>query len=207
MNFPQAPMQRRESGDDRRAAIAAAARALIVEKGIEGLRTRDIAERVGINIATLHYHVPSKAALLKLVAETLRADFRAQAIARPRSHLSPREQLDHEFYDFAESFFDGAEIGRLMREFVHMRHRDPEIRAVIDPMMRHWTGMLRDILAAGRDDGSFRADLDPEAAALMLVGALWAAGLDDAPNHTRFRQLTDELVRAVANPTHIEGRD
>jgi AcrR family transcriptional regulator len=45
---------KRESGDDRRLAIAAAARAIIVEKGLEGLRTRDIAKRVGINIATLH---------------------------------------------------------------------------------------------------------------------------------------------------------
>ncbi len=55
--------------DDRRAAIAIAARALIVEKGVEGLRTRDIAQRVGINVATLHYHVPSKEALIALVAE------------------------------------------------------------------------------------------------------------------------------------------
>ncbi len=46
---------RRAPTDGRRAEIAAAARALIVEKGVEGLRTRDIAERVGINIATLHY--------------------------------------------------------------------------------------------------------------------------------------------------------
>ena len=58
-----AAAQKRESTEDRRAAIARAARELIVEKGVEGLRTRDIAERVGINIATLHYHVPSKEAL------------------------------------------------------------------------------------------------------------------------------------------------
>lgn len=51
---------RQASTDDRRAEIAAAARGLIVEKGLEGLRARDIAERVGINIATLHYHVPSR---------------------------------------------------------------------------------------------------------------------------------------------------
>ena len=62
----QAQNSRRESGDERRIAIARAARALIIGKGLEGLRTRDIAERVGINIATLHYHVPSKEALVAL---------------------------------------------------------------------------------------------------------------------------------------------
>ncbi|MBI4046729.1 MAG: TetR family transcriptional regulator, partial [Devosia nanyangense] len=46
---------RRESTEERRRAIAMAARQLIIEKGFEGLRTRDIADRVGINIATLHY--------------------------------------------------------------------------------------------------------------------------------------------------------
>ena len=38
-------------------------------KGVEGLRTRDIAERVGINFATLHYHVPSKEALIEFLAD------------------------------------------------------------------------------------------------------------------------------------------
>ena len=68
----------RGSSDIRRPAIAAAARALIAERGFEGLRTRDIAERVGINVATLHYHVPSKEALIELVAQSMRDDFIAQ---------------------------------------------------------------------------------------------------------------------------------
>ncbi len=60
---------------DRRREIAAAARSLIAERGFEGLRTRDIAARVGINVATLHYHVPTKEALIGLVAQSLRDDF------------------------------------------------------------------------------------------------------------------------------------
>jgi AcrR family transcriptional regulator len=46
------------------------ARALIIEKGFEGLRMRDFADRVGIIIAALHSHVPSKQALIELVAQT-----------------------------------------------------------------------------------------------------------------------------------------
>ena len=62
----------------RRREIAAAARSLVAERGFEGLRTRDIADRVGINVATLHYHVPSKDALIELLAESLRD---------PRGHI------------------------------------------------------------------------------------------------------------------------
>ena len=71
----------REQSDVRRPAIAAAARALIAERGFEGLRTRDIAERVGINVATLHYHVPTKEALIEIVAQSMRDDFIAQGKA------------------------------------------------------------------------------------------------------------------------------
>lgn len=201
MNMPHPPMQaRRESGDERRSAIAAAARALIVEKGMAGLRMRDIAERVGINIATLHYHVPSKAELVRLVAETLIEDFRAQPMARPRARLSAWAQLDHEFTDFYEAYVEHPEIGRLMSEFLNVRHRDADIRAAIDPMQRYWTRMIADILAAGRGDGSFRADLDAEAAAGMLTGALIGYSHHPAPDQDSYRRLTDELRRAIANP-------
>ncbi len=100
---------RRAPTDDRRAAIALAARDLIVEKGVEGLRTRDIAERVGINIATLHYHVPTKEALIALVAESLKAAFIQQSIDRPRAHLSARERMDLEFVDFREMIESGGD--------------------------------------------------------------------------------------------------
>src|SRR5690554_2908350 len=116
---------KRESADDRRKAIAAATRALIVEKGFEGLRTRDIAERVGINIATLHYHVPSKAALIDLVCETMKEEFRAQSELRPRKHLPAAEQLDHEFYDFWEIFVDKKELMAVMSELTERARRDP----------------------------------------------------------------------------------
>src|ERR1700749_2200538 len=103
----------RQTTDDRRAAIAAAARALIVEKGFEGLRTRDIAARVGINVATLHYHVPSKEALIELVAESLRAEFMQQSIDRPRAHLSARERMDLEFVDFRELAETDSDVMRV----------------------------------------------------------------------------------------------
>jgi AcrR family transcriptional regulator len=204
--MPHPPIQvRRESGDERRAAIAAAARALIVEKGMAGLRMRDIAERVGINIATLHYHVPSKAALVRLVAETLIDDFRAQPMARPRASQPPKAQLEHEFTDFYEAYVEHPEIGRLMTEFLNVRHRDADIRAAIDPLQRYWIRMIADILALGRQDGSFRADLDPEAGAEMLTGALIGYSHHPAPDQNTYRRLTDELRRAIANP-HIKDK-
>src|SRR6476660_3600329 len=97
MIVPPSPVRR--VAESRPAEIAAAARSLIAERGFEGLRTRDIADRVGINVATMHYHVPTKERLIEIVAESLRDDFIAQSQARPRAGLSPLEELKLELSD------------------------------------------------------------------------------------------------------------
>ena len=59
----------------RKREIAEAARAELLEKGFEGLRMRAVADRCGINVATLDYHAGGKEGLIGLVAESLVEDF------------------------------------------------------------------------------------------------------------------------------------
>jgi AcrR family transcriptional regulator len=188
---------KRETTDDRRRAIAAAARQLIAEKGFEGLRTRDIAARVGINVATLHYHVPTKEALIGLVADAMREDFRAQSLVRPRAHLSPAERLEHEFFDFHEMFYEQRNTLAVMSELMERARRDAVINAALQPILIKWLQLVTAILADGRADGSFRPDLDPEAGASMIIGAMtgFARGPDTSPQY--FERLCAELRRAV----------
>ncbi|ODT48820.1 TetR/AcrR family transcriptional regulator [Devosia sp. 63-57] len=164
--------QKRESTDDRRAAIAAAARDLIVEKGLEGLRTRDIAARVGINIATLHYHVPSKEALIALVAQSIKDEFRAQGLARSRQGKTGIELLHMEFEDALESQEKAPERIAVMAELVERARRDPAIAAIMLPMRAHWHGMLAEMFEQGAADGTLRADIDPASAAHIFIGMI-----------------------------------
>ena len=190
---------KRESTDGRRRAIASAARGLIAEKGVEGLRTRDIAARVGINVATLHYHVPTKEALIGLVADAMRDDFRAQSLARPRAHLSPLERLEHEFFDFSEMFYEQRDTLAVLSELMERARRDAVIHTAIQPILIRWHELVGDILRDGVADGTFRSDLDPEAAASMVIGAFtgFSRGPDTAPPY--FERLCAELRRAVRN--------
>ena len=191
---------RRLATADRRAEIAAAARALIVEKGVEGLRTRDIAERVGINVATLHYHVPTKEALIGLVADSLRADFIQHGIDRPRAHLSAKERMDLEFVDFRETALEKPEIMVVFSELIERARRDPIIEAAIIPMKKHWRQMLVDILSEGVSDGVFRPDLDPEPFANVLIGTFIGFCRSPHKNAASFERLVAELRRAIRNP-------
>ncbi len=197
---------RRESGDDRRLAIAAAARAIIVEKGLEGLRTRDIAARVGINVATLHYHVPSKEALIALVAETLRDDFKAQALRQNRQGKTALQVLRLEFDDFREIVSDMPDLSIVLTEMVERARRDPVIAEIITPLYDFWRLQFVEIFRRGVEDGSFRNDIDPAAAALITTGAL----SDYWRQWTSFRasldQVLGELERAfVLNPVSPQG--
>jgi len=187
--------------EGRTAEIAAAARALIAERGFEGLRTRDIAARVGINVATLHYHVPTKQALVELVARSLRDAFIAQNRVRPREGLSATDMLEHEFTDFRETMIEKPETFIVMTELNERARRDETVRALVGPMMAYVHGDLTRILEKGRASGEFRADLDPPAAALMIFGALIAT--QRAPDHGAafFDRTCAELFRAVRAPS------
>lgn len=199
-------MNRRESSADRRAAIAHAARDLIVEKGVEGLRTRDIADRVGINIATLHYHVPTKEALFGLVAAALRAEFAAQSEARPRDGLTPMQQLEAEFDDFEELLGPKNYLLTATSELLERARRDPEIRAGMTPLFGKWNEILIDLLARGVASGDFRPDLDPVPGARMLIGAMVGFSRSPAPTPDNFKPLRAELLRAVRNPWKDQTR-
>src|SRR3954466_14519836 len=191
---------RRAATDDRRAEIAAAARALIVEKGVEGLRTRDIADRVGINVATLHYHVPSKEALIALVAESLRRDFVQHAIDRPRTHLGVRERMDLEFVDFRESALERPEIMLVFSALLERGRRDPVIADAIHPMKTYWRQMLVDLLSEGVTEGLYRPDIDPEAFASIMMSSFIGFCRNPNKSGATLERLVGELNRAMLNP-------
>lgn len=195
------PIERRRApNDDRRAAIAKAARELIVEKGVEGLRTRDIAERVGINVATMHYHVPTKEALIELVAESLQLFFRGQSMARPRAHLSAAEKMDLEFVDFREVALERPEIMLVFSELMERARRDERIGAAILPLKMKWRKMLVELLSEGVSEGAYRPDLDPDAFATVLMSTMVGFCRNRHKDSGSYERLVAEIKRAIRNP-------
>ena len=191
----------RENADIRRPAIAAAARALIAERGFEGLRTRDIAERVGINVATLHYHVPTKEALIEIVAQSMRDDFIAQGKAWRQGGLTPLQELQAEIAEFRDTMEHNPQLFAVLAEMVERSRRDPKIDAAVRPLLNYWHQQMVDVMTRGRRDGSFRADLDPRAAATVVTGAMIATLRPPFQGVSQFDRVAAELLRAFVNPT------
>lgn len=190
----------RESTADRRQAIAIAARKIIAEKGFEGLRTRDIADRVGINIATLHYHVPTKDALIQLVADSARDEFIAQHRSTPKDGMTGAERLRAEFDEYIDTFENHAELLEVMCEFDQRSRRDPAVKAIFDRLRGRWLGTVVNVLSFGVRDGSFRDDLDPAVAGAMIIATLTGATRIPGTSTALIRSICAELERSFRKP-------
>ncbi len=185
--------------DERRASLVRAAYDIIAAEGFERLRTRDVADRVGINVATLHYYFPTKEALIEAVALYLAALFQsigAQGRAKTEEGLAldriKREFADHDYYQDSRS-----EMITVMQELNLRAKRDPQIRQILEPMKEAWRANVAAIIATGIREGSIRADLDPDSAAGFIVMALWGMGtlpLEAASRRTVYRAIEEFLA-------------
>jgi AcrR family transcriptional regulator len=201
------PMQKYRATDERKRAIAAATRSLIVEKGFEGLRTREIADRVGINVATLHYHIPTKDALVELVAQSMKDDFMAQRLQQPDRSLSPRERLRLEFDRHVSARQENPELLLVMEEMARRARHDEAIARVILPMHSFWFGQIQSILEEGVADGSFRPDLDPPSATFMVIGLMIATSAYRVEDRAIMDRAVAELYRSILSEQEKSNSD
>ena len=154
----------------RRIALLRAAFDTIAEAGFEGLRTRLVASRAGVNIATLHYYFPSKQDLIQGLASFIGARFLALHGPSPApSGLPALDRLRQEFSDGRFYQKDHPEMLLVLQEFVLRGKRDPSVQKVVDQMHAGWRYGVEQMVHAGVGDGTFRADIPPAEIILMLM--------------------------------------
>jgi AcrR family transcriptional regulator len=157
-------------GDERRRSLVLAAYHLIAEGGLERLRTRDIAARAGMNIATLHYYFPGKEDLIRSVVEYLLQQFMTAYTTRSFSPMTtPLEKLRGEIREFQYLTREQPEMFIVLYELVLRSLRDPAIHRMIRWLDHAWHAYLALVLREGVQQGIFRADLDPDHEADRLI--------------------------------------
>jgi len=165
-----------DSDDGRRLSLVRAAYEVIAEQGFEGLRTRTVAERVGVNIATLHYYFPTKEALIGGLAEYLSFQFKnvhAPAVSADRSPALNR--LHQEFADARYYRLERPDMLTVIQELTLRAQRDPVTRSIVTPLMYHWRASLEQMIEDGVREGVFRPNLVPVVAAAFVASTIWGA--------------------------------
>jgi AcrR family transcriptional regulator len=160
-------------GERRRQDLIEAAYTLIAEKGLEGLRTRDIAARAGVNISTLHYYFETKEALLVAVVQHVPERFTTEP-ARPRAApWTLRSHLEEAW----DRFHADPHLNTVLQELTVRAHRDPATRAAFRLVHRGWNAVVEGVLREGIREGKLRADLDPRAGAYAVTSFTMGAML------------------------------
>jgi len=181
-----------DSTKGRSAAVVLAAYALIVEKGFEGLRTREVAERVGINSATLHYYFPTKESLIQGVVHHLMRELQTSRATADES-AGALERLRVEFADIRIRLKEAPEQLVVLTELAVRAWRDPAIAQILSYLDQGWHDHLISILRAGVAEKTFRSDLDLEATANSMMSQLRGVGYQSKLDHEKLDTLIDQI--------------
>jgi AcrR family transcriptional regulator len=174
MRVAKAKPRIRLPADERRRLIVDAAFRTIAKQGFEEFRTRDIADKVGINSATLRHHFRTKDDLIAAVAEELALRFqskKAPAVALEAS--SAAAALECQFADATHYRAKHPEVLAVYREFVARAHRDRLIAALVARLNETWRRDIRGVLDQARREGILRPAIEPEVASHVLLHAIW----------------------------------
>jgi len=163
-------MSRRKIADPKQALVLAAYRQL-ADRGFEGLRTREVAGEVGLNIATLHYYFPSKEDLVRGVVDHAMARFRSTLGAA----ATPSKMLRAHFDGLRRLAREDPELFAVMGELLLRARRDPAIAKIVKETDAVWHATLRTLLRRAQAEGGVDRALDPGDAAAVVVATLKGA--------------------------------
>src|ERR1700674_563916 len=170
----------RSRKQDRQQALVRAAFNQIAERGFEGLRTREVAAGVGLNIATLHYYFPTKETLIRGVV--------AHAMDRFRSTLAPHGSPADKLRNHLRA------VRKLLRDEPEVRSaRDPALPRIMGEAFQAWHRTLRGLLQRAARDGYLARELDTDDVAALIMATLTSMTLPSTASADRtdraFRQL------------------
>ena len=181
----------RAPADERRQALIRAAYHQLASRGFEGLRTREVAQEVHLNVATLHYYFPTKESLIRGVVEHAMSRF--QSTLAP--HGRPGDELRAHLVAVATLLHDEPELGQVMAELALRSARDPSIDAILGATKEGWQRAVRVLLRRAAAAGRIRPERDSEAAAALIVSVLGSMTLPVLGDAARSDGALHELLR------------
>ena len=195
--MPDRPVVRRTQQERREQTerkVLAAATALIAEHGSRALTLAEVGEAAGYSRGIVSHHFGSRENLLRAVMRD------AQTFAIPESGPSAGDWLA----DTVRAYLKNVTSRRpAARAFLQMWGEAIATDPVLMPLYAEHDASFRRLLAdkvrEGIRDGSVRADADPEAMAVSLVGLVRGIALQliSRPPPTRVKAIIDEAERVT----------
>jgi len=167
----------RLSAGQRRETILEAATEVFAASGYRAGKVSDVAARIGVTEPVIFQNFGSKAALFAAVLDRLADDVRASLDALAGHHDSVASLLAHVLRPGGDHASHGPGKHRTLFTDAAGLIADPEAGEAAARVARVLAGHLADLLRRGQADGSVRADVNPSAAAWLVLSVLSARSL------------------------------
>ncbi len=164
-----------EKTADTKSAILSIARQLMRQLGYNAFSYADIAKRLNIKNAAIHYYYPGKADLLSDVIETYLEEYRAmnQQLIASKLDCSAKLQLFIEKYLVLLELKSICIIGSVASDYNTL---PDSVKEKVASLIELVVGMVEKTLLDGRAQGKFHFSESPRVRALLIMTNL-AAGV------------------------------
>jgi len=160
----------RLTAGQRRETILEAATEVFAASGYRAGKVSDVAARIGVTEPVIFQNFGSKSALFAAVLERLAGDVRASLDGLADHHDSVASLLTHILKPGPDSHDAGSH--RTLFADAAALVADPEAGEAAARVARVVAAHLADLVRRGQGDGSVRDDVNPEAAAWLLLSVL-----------------------------------
>ncbi|WP_375476303.1 TetR/AcrR family transcriptional regulator [uncultured Jatrophihabitans sp.] len=199
----------------RRAEIVRVAADIFREHGVESATLQDVAKVLGTDRASLYYYVASKEELIQEIVRDAIASSLKAAETIKRSRASTRDKIQALIESMVNAYVDNyphmsiytEDLGRIARQ-------DSEWAVDVTARARTFDAVVRSVLAKGSRDGTLRADIPVDLAALALFGMINWMHRWYSPNHNQdvnalaetFTKIFLDGCGAQPAATRVNGR-
>jgi AcrR family transcriptional regulator len=167
----------RMSAEQRRETILEAATEVFAASGYRAGKVSDVAARIGVTEPVIFQNFGSKTALFAAVLDRLADDVRASIDALAGHHDSVASLLAHVLRPGDGHTSHGPGKHRTLFTDAAGLIADPEAGEAAARVARVLADHLADLFRRGQADGSVRADVNPSAAAWLVLSVLSARPL------------------------------
>ena len=166
-------METATKGDRTRARVVAEATALINRRGFANTSVSDLIEATGVKKGNLYFHFSSKEELgLELIRQARDEYFRyleeSSSGDRASEKISAIFDAVYRIHR-KRGFVGGCIFGNMALEMADV---NGEFAKLVRGIFDEWVRTLAKLIARAQDEGDIRADLDPAAAARLVVATL-----------------------------------
>jgi AcrR family transcriptional regulator len=179
---------------DRKSELVEIAYRLIVQNGLEGFRIRQVAAEAGIDNGTLHYHFPSKEALILGVVDYLMEDLKNNRAVWKDAEQTALDELRMEFEDIRLRLRHTPEQFIVLSDLAVRSWRDPVVAKIFRKLDDGWHAHLVAMLERGIEQGIFRNNLNVPLCARAMMVALRGIGYQCRLPRRKVDELLSELA-------------